>query len=308
MRTITRSLSLGFILALSLASYASTTDPNSQDALPINLDDASFGDFQLINGQVVVSVDPEEPQASSCFPGLGFKMPSSTPKSLNNWWCNATSEYAFLGFSYEISACQSKSELTKDFKNIRNKFDGRYVRLYGNCDKKGYYDNVVDAAWDAGLGVHALIWFGFTGGNAWKTRRDELFGTLHSNHKAKFVTRVVQFGSEPLFDDVLPHAQLAEQVIAAKKNLSSLHIPVTVSELAYGYQERGGAQDVLNAIDSINIHMLPFFDKTASTSNKSWPLVLGDLDWFIARGKGKKMYMDENGWPSKSYPGVEPNS
>ena len=62
------------------------------------------------------------------------------------------------------------------------------------------------------------------------------------------MTRVVQFGSEPLFDDVLPHAQLAQQVTLAKQNLSSLHIPVTVSELAYGYQERGGAQDVLNAI------------------------------------------------------------
>lgn len=79
------------------------------------------------------------------------------------------------------------------------------------------------------------------------------------------MTRVVQFGSEPLFDNVLPHAQLAQQVTLAKQNLSSLHIPVTVSELAYGYQERGGAQDVLDAIDSINIHMLPFFAQTAST-------------------------------------------
>jgi len=31
------------------------------------------------------------------------------------------------------------------------------------------------------------------------------------------------------------------------------------------YQERGGAQDVLDAIDSINIHMLPFFSQNAST-------------------------------------------
>lgn len=48
------------------------------------------------------------------------------------------------------------------------------------------------------------------------------------------MTRVVQFGSEPLFDNVLSPADLAEQVIAAKANLSSLDIPVTVSELAYG--------------------------------------------------------------------------
>ena len=49
------------------------------------------------------------------------------------------------------------------------------------------------------------------------------------------MTRVVQFGSEPLYDNVLPHQQLAEQVELAKANLSSLSIPVTVSELAYGW-------------------------------------------------------------------------
>lgn len=100
------------------------------------------------------------------------------------------------------------------------------------------------------------------------------------------MTRVVQFGrsvfvhciyfspsliaqyyyfSEPLFDNVLTPAQLTAQVNNAKQNLTSLSINVTVSELAYGYQERSGAQDVLDAIDSINIHMLPFFDSNAST-------------------------------------------
>jgi hypothetical protein len=53
---------------------------------------------------------------------------------------------------------QSKSQLHKEFADIRKNFHGRYVRLYGACDKKGFYDNIVDAAWDNGLGVHALIW------------------------------------------------------------------------------------------------------------------------------------------------------
>jgi hypothetical protein len=107
--------------------------------------------------------------------------------------------------------------------------------------------------------------FGFDGSNKWMGRRDSLFRTLRSNPKAKFVTRAVQFGSEPLFDAVLLPGELAEQVLGAKKSLSGLGIPITVSELAYGYQERGGAQDVLDAIDVINIHMLPFFAQTAST-------------------------------------------
>lgn len=62
------------------------------------------------------------------------------------------------------------------------------------------------------------------------------------------------------------------------------------------------------------------------SANQSWPLVLNDLDWFIAHGNGKKMYFDEvcgtclrplywhltiqyqNGWPSVTSPSVQPNS
>ena len=43
---------------------------------------------------------------SSCFPAIGFTMPSSVPSSLTNWWCNANTEYAFVGFSYEVTACK----------------------------------------------------------------------------------------------------------------------------------------------------------------------------------------------------------
>ncbi|KAH9992665.1 glycoside hydrolase superfamily [Russula vinacea] len=240
-------------------------------------------------------------------------MPSDVPNSAEGWWCDPATEYAFVGFSYEVTACQSLQELKKEFADIRNRFHSRYVRLYGACDRDGFYDDVIEAAWDNTLGVHALIWFGFDGTDQWVGRRDSLFSTLHSNPKAKFVTRVVQFGSEPLFDGVLSPKALAAQVLSAKNNLSSLGIPVTVSELAYGYQENGGAQNVLNAVDSINIHMLPFFSSNASTGKpctggEAWPLVLEDLNWFIEKGKGKKMYFDENGWPSVTSEGVQPNS
>jgi exo-beta-1,3-glucanase (GH17 family) len=225
-------------------------------------------------------------------------MPSSVPDSLDNWWCDMDTEYGFMGFSYEVTACQSSDQLNKEFADIKNNFNGRYVRLYGACDNGGFYDDVVDAAWNNSLGVHALIWFGFDGGDEWETRRDSLTNSLTTNPKAKFVTRGVQFGSEPLYDNVLPHAELASQVTSLKAQLASVQIPVTVSELAYGYQERGGAQDVLDAIDYINIHMLPFFSTLATTGAAAWPLVETDMNWFIANGNGKKMYFDENGWPS----------
>ncbi|TFY83011.1 hypothetical protein EWM64_g1002 [Hericium alpestre] len=234
-----------------------------------------------------------EARAGTCFPAVGYQMPSSPPANNNQWWCDPRNEYAFVGFSYEVTACQSLSQLQKEFKDMRTNFNSRFVRLYGFCDRKGFYDDIVTAAWDNTLGVHALIWFGFDGTDEWIGRRDTLFATLHSNSKAKFVTRGVQFGSEPLYDNVLSPNDLAAQVIAAKANLSSLNIPVTVSELAYGYQERGGAQNVLDALDFINIHMLPFFSQDASTGDQAWPLVENDLNWFIQHGKGKKMWFDE---------------
>jgi hypothetical protein len=80
------------------------------------------------------------------------------------------------------------------------------------------------------------IQFGFDGGDEWQWRRNELFIILHSNPKAKFVTRAVQFGSEPLFDQVIDPYELASEVNNAKANLAPLGIPVTVSDFAYSYQ------------------------------------------------------------------------
>ena len=44
--------------------------------------------------------------SSNCFPAVAFTMPSSVPSSLSNWWCNTDTEYGFVGFSYEVTACK----------------------------------------------------------------------------------------------------------------------------------------------------------------------------------------------------------
>ncbi|KAA1472847.1 glycoside hydrolase [Dentipellis sp. KUC8613] len=235
-------------------------------------------------------------------------MPASIPQDNTQWWCAMEDEYAFLGFSYEITACQKKNQLDKEFHDIRNNFHSRYVRLYGFCDQDGFYDDIIQAAWDNSLGVYALIWFGFDGSNEWKKRRTTLFATLHTNPKAKFVIRGVQFGSDPLFDSVLSAKDLAKQVRAARANLSTLNIPVTVSEMAYGYQKTPGFQEVLDSMDFINVHMLPFFSQDASNASDAWPIIRRDMNWFAAHGNGKKMILDENGWPSTTSPGVQPNN
>lgn len=49
---------------------------------------------------------PPNTNISTCFPALGFKTPSSVPASTDGWWCDPVNEYAFLGFSYEVTACE----------------------------------------------------------------------------------------------------------------------------------------------------------------------------------------------------------
>jgi hypothetical protein len=50
-----------------------------------------------------------------CFPAVGFEMPNTTPTSLTNWWCNTDTEYAFVGFSYDISLCDFLNEINVFF-------------------------------------------------------------------------------------------------------------------------------------------------------------------------------------------------
>ncbi len=44
---------------------------------------------------------------------------------------------------------------------MRSVYNARYVRMYGWCDDGGaYLNNVVQAAYSAGMGVYFTIWFG----------------------------------------------------------------------------------------------------------------------------------------------------
>ena len=44
--------------------------------------------------------------APFCFPALGFVMPPFLPPDNTHWWCDPSTEYAFVGFSYEVTACK----------------------------------------------------------------------------------------------------------------------------------------------------------------------------------------------------------
>ena len=62
----------------------------------------------LFNNTLMMGTSQSELAATadaSCFPALGFEMPETVPSSLDGWWCDSNTEYAFMGFSYEITQC-----------------------------------------------------------------------------------------------------------------------------------------------------------------------------------------------------------
>jgi exo-beta-1,3-glucanase (GH17 family) len=124
-----------------------------------------------------------------------------------------------------------------------------------------------------------------------------LITSIQQNPKAKFVTRAVQFFAQPLTYRMLSAKDLAGQVKLAQKFLAPLGIPVTVSELAYGYQTNDDAQLVLDTIDFVDLAMLPYFNASATTAYKSWVFIQNDLTWITDRVKGKKIILSENSWP-----------
>ena len=55
--------------------------------------------------------EPAALPAPFCFPALGFQKPLVLPENNTHWWCDPTTEYAFVGFSYEVTACKCGVDL-----------------------------------------------------------------------------------------------------------------------------------------------------------------------------------------------------
>lgn len=205
--------------------------------------------------------------------------------------------------------------MTKDFKRMRKDFDSRYVRPYGGCDKKDFTNQMINAAWDAGVGVYPLVWFGFDGGDQWKQRRDNIVNAIKSNPKGPYVVRGVVLGSEPLFDNVLPGDSMAKQIKSVSESLKPYtgskptDMQVTLSEMPYAFSVNSAAKSIFSALDIIQANVLPFFDQAASTASKADTNVKWNLDFLKKHGNGKKILFTQTGWPSNKdvWPGNNPN-
>ncbi|KAH7099021.1 glycoside hydrolase [Auriculariales sp. MPI-PUGE-AT-0066] len=257
---------------------------------------------------VAISVNLVAGQAAACgtacFPSLAFTPPTvasgSAPNvNLDSWWCTRSSEYAFMGFSYDITACPSYDEMLRHFKDQRKTYGARYVRQYSACDTTGHTDNMVKAAYNAGLGLFAMVWWGFDNNDAYKTRLAAWLKTINTNPLAPYVVRSFAVGSEPLYDGAITYTALGTLIDQTRANITSTDtIQVTTSEMAYGYVKRNGTA-LLAHEDHIEGHILPFFSKTATTGDQAWADVWADIDWFRDQtSRAKKIYLSQTGWPS----------
>lgn len=77
------------------------------------------------------SVKPTPPTSTGCYPGNSLDIPTTpaTASSLASWWCPHATEYAFMGFSYDQTPCQSGQQLVSQFTAMKKTYGARYVRL-----------------------------------------------------------------------------------------------------------------------------------------------------------------------------------
>ncbi|KDQ20406.1 glycoside hydrolase family 17 protein [Botryobasidium botryosum FD-172 SS1] len=242
---------------------------------------------------------------SGCFPALGFTAPSGKPSTkLSDWWCKEDDEHGFLGFSYAVNACPSQAQMKSDFTRMRKDFNARYVRIYSACDTKGFYDQVVNAAYESNLGVFAMVWFGFDGGNEWKTRQSALLSTIETNSLAPYTIRSFDMGSETLFDHDVSVKELAQQIKNVKAAVEKYGIVVSTSDMQYSYVapgNEGAPKDILSVVDQVHDHVLPFFDQDAKDGSNAWRSVLNSVDWFLQNTNNtKKIILTQTGWPSNT--------
>jgi len=186
---------------------------------------------------------------------------------------------------------------------MRTEFKARYVRLYFWCDKDGFLDDVVTAAYNAGIGVNSVIWFGFNGGDAWEGRRDQVIDLVTKNPLAPYVVRAIDVGSEPLFDSVLPPDQLNDQITNVRNQVKGTGVNVTISDMKYSYTKTGAdATFIFKNEDMVHAHELPYFDSDATTGDKAWPSLESSIKWFVQETGGtKKVTIVETGWPSNNH-------
>jgi len=210
--------------------------------------------------------------------------------------------YAFSGFVYNIDGCTPHDQVYNAFKDMVTTYKARIVITFGGCDANGYFTDLINMAQSVNLKIIPLVWFGYDGGDQWKERANVIIKAVIANPKPVYG---VAYGDEPLYDWAAGDPQTLADAIKSMQSQfkqAGLNIPVSISEMAYGYQQAmsSGAQAVIDAVDMAMINTFPYFAQDAHEggSSYSWNDFMNDMNWFKDHFNGKLLLVTQTGWPS----------
>jgi hypothetical protein len=177
----------------------------------------------------------------------------------------------------------------------------------------GYYDDIIAAAGAVGISIIPLAWtlpihaVGQTYGP------NDTF-LIKSVPRIEAVTQAVinnpdpvlaiAIGDEPLYDnDAGSPAALASYIIEVRQNLTAagLDIPLSISDLAFGWQSAGNITPVADAVDFFMVNEFPYFAFDATTggnASTSWNDFIQDIDYFDTIADGRPILVTQTGWPT----------
>lgn len=254
--------------------------------------------------QVALSVE-------ALFLSLGSALPANEPvepkPSAQTRMQKITSMYGFEGFVYALDQCPSSSNLVTDFKQMKAK-GARNVITFDYCgtgEDASYYGTVIQAAGQAGINIIPLAWTLLLDSS--QTFQNTSVPKIQAVTEAVIANPdpvlAVALGDEPLYDNDAGSADnLAKYVLQMKSAFTNagLSIPISISELAYGWQISGNITKLANAVDFFMINNFPYFafDAESGGSSTSWGDFTNDISYYTSIANGKPLLVTQTGWPS----------
>jgi exo-beta-1,3-glucanase (GH17 family) len=203
--------------------------------------------------------------------------------------------HAFAGFVYAVSSCPSKSKAASDFANMK-KMGARTAITFDICqgqDQQTFYGNMIAAAQQAGIMIIPLI-------PTLSTNIDGNMNAIVNAVKANpGPVLAVALGDEPLFDNDFGNVgNVVSHINTIKSSLSSHGIPVSISDMAYGWQQAGDISSLANAVDFFMMNNFPYFAGNAGNGDNAWGAFKNDISYFQKISQGKPLLVTQTGWPS----------
>lgn len=257
---------------------------------------------------------------ANCFPyGSPSTLSLSSAPSLTRqqWWCQPSNLYGFLGFSYALESADcsdstnSYASISRDFARMRADFGATMVRVYApECREASIWQNLVRAAVVNEMGLLPMVWWGFLEDQTlWRDSAAQivaLFTKGAYKDVAPYVVHSVAFGSEPIGDMVDGSAFISD-LAAFRKKMNAFGVPVAISEdwdrpgimnSTSGYALGPTGAKVKANTDLVHAHVQPYYHPTEMI----YPMDVGGyletyLEWLV-KYVGQPTMITESMWPS----------